>query len=88
MRFQFDPGKTAGNLKKTRSFVCRCRRVFSDPLAICGSDPDAQGEERFIAVGMGSVWAVMVVAYTWRGDEMRSISARRATRYEVKDYEG
>lgn len=62
-------------------------RVFTDPLAIHRSDPDAQGEGRFIAVGMGSVGVVMVVVYTLRGDEIRLISARRATRHEVKDYE-
>ena len=39
-----------------------------------------------------SVWVVrgviLVVVYTLRGGEIRFISARRATRQEVKDYEG
>jgi len=47
--------------------------VFLDPLAIHREDPDTEDEERFIAV--------------LRGDEIRLISARRATRKEVKDYE-
>lgn len=87
MRFQFDPGKAAGNLKKHGVSFADAEGVFKDPLAIHGLDPDALGEERFIAVGMGSV-RVMVVVYTLRGDEIRVISARRATRNEVKDYEG
>ena len=88
MRFQFDPGKAAGNLKKHGVSFADAEGVFNDPLAIHCSDPDAQGEERFIAVGMGSAGAIMVVVYTLRGDEIRLISARRATRYEVKSYEG
>ena len=61
--------------------------VFLDPLAIQQSDPDAEGEERFVVVGMGSAGRVLVVVYTLRGGEFRLISARRATRREVKDYE-
>ncbi|MHB1513881.1 MAG: hypothetical protein ACYCTF_12585 [Acidiferrobacter sp.] len=30
----------------------------------------------------------MVMVYILRGDDIRLISARRATRHEVKDYEG
>jgi uncharacterized DUF497 family protein len=51
-------------------------------------DPYAEGEIRWIAVGMGSASQVLVVVYTFRGDEVRLISVRRATRREVKDYEG
>jgi uncharacterized DUF497 family protein len=36
---------------------------------------------------MGSAGGILVVVYTLRGDEIRLISARRATRKEVKDYE-
>lgn len=87
MRFPLDPGKAAGNLKKHGVSFADAEWVFSDPLAIHCPDPDAQGEERFIAVGMGSLGVIMVAVYTLRGDEIRLISARRATRHEVKDYE-
>lgn len=40
-----------------------------------------------MAVGMGSASEILVVVYTLRDDEIRLISARRATRREVKDYE-
>jgi uncharacterized DUF497 family protein len=62
--------------------------VFFDPLAMHQEDPDAKDEERFIAVGMGSAGQILVVAYTLRDNGIRLISARRATRREVKDYEG
>ncbi|HLQ26569.1 MAG TPA: BrnT family toxin [Acidiferrobacterales bacterium] len=87
MRFQFDPKKAATNLKKHGVSFADVEGVFLDPLAIHREDPDAEDEERFIAVGIGSAGGILVVVYTLRGDEIRLISARRATRKEVKDYE-
>ena len=60
--------------------------VFYDALAVHRPDPDAEDEERFVAVGLGSAGQVLVVVYTLRGDDIRLISVRRATRREVKDY--
>ncbi len=87
MRFQFDPKKAATNLKKHRVSFADAEGVFLDPLAIHREDPDTENEERFIALGMGSAGGILVVVYTLRDDEIRLISARRATRKEVKDYE-
>lgn len=61
--------------------------MFFDPLAIHHLDPDSEDEERFIAVGMGSTGIILVVVYTLRGEEIRLVSARYATRHEVKSYE-
>ncbi len=88
MRFQFDTTKAAKNLKKHGVSFSDAEGLFFDPLAIHRGDPDAEGEERFIAVGLGSAGQVLVVVYTCRGDQIRVISARRATRREVRDYEG
>lgn len=87
MRFQFDPKKVASNLRKHGVSCADAEGVFLDPLAIHQPDPDVEGEERFIAVGLGSAGRVLVVVYTLRGEEIRLISARRATRREVKNYE-
>lgn len=88
MRFQCDPTKAANNLRKRRVSFADAESVFFDPLAIHREDPDAEGEERFIAVGLGSAGQILMVVYACRGDEIRVISARRATRREVRDYEG
>ncbi len=88
MRFQFDPTKAANNLRKHGVSFADAEGVFFDPLAIHREDPDAEGEERFVAVGLGSAGQFLVVVYVFRGDEVRVISARRATRREVTDYEG
>ena len=87
MPFQFDPAKASSNLKKHGVSFADAEGVFYDPLAIHRLDPDSEGEERFVAVGEGSAGIVLVVVYTLRGDEIRLISARRAIRREVKDYE-
>ncbi len=88
MRFQFDPAKAASNLKKHGISFADAEGVFYDPLAIHQLSPDWEHEERFIAVGMDSIGRILVLVYTMRGEEIRLISARRATPREVKDYEG
>ena len=88
MRSQFDPTKAANNLRKHGVSFADAEGVFFDPLAIHREDPDAEGEERFVAVGLGSAGQFLVVVYVFCGDEIRVISARRATRREVRDYEG
>jgi len=86
MRFQFDPVKAKINLKKHKVSFADAEGVFYDPLAIHTEDPYAT-EERFIAVGLGSAGQILVVVYTFRGDDIRLISVRRATRREVREYE-
>lgn len=88
MRFEYDPDKAAANLGKHRVSFADAEGVFQDPLAVTVEDPDAQGEQRFVAVGLGSAGELLVVVYTEHGDTCRLISARRATRKERKQYEG
>jgi hypothetical protein len=50
-------------------------------------DPDAEGERRFITLGLDSLGRLVVVVFTCRGeDKIRLISARKATRKEEKKY--
>lgn len=87
MKFQFDPAKAKSNLKKHKVSFADAEGVFYDPLAIHSADPEAKDEERFIAVGLGSADQILVVVYTFRGEDIRLISVRRATGREVKEYE-
>ena len=87
MGYQFDPTKSASNLKKHGVSFADAEGVFHDPLALHRPDPEAQGEERVVALGLGITGEVLVVVYTVRGEDIRPISARRATRKEVKAYE-
>jgi hypothetical protein len=88
MRFRYDPAKAAANLKKHGVSFADAEGVLEDPLALTVPDPDAEGEARFIAVGLGSAGELLVVVYTERAGECRIISARRPTRKERAIYEG
>ena len=59
--------------------------VLADDLAITRLDDDPD-EGRFATIGMGLLGRVLVVSYTWRGDEIRLISARRASPRERRRY--
>jgi len=87
MRFQYDPDKAAANLRKHGISFADAGGVFEDPLAVTIEDPDAEGERRYVAIGLGSAGELLVVVYAERDDECRLISARRATPRELKDYE-
>ena len=63
MDFQFDPAKAAGNLRKHGVAFADAEAVFMDPLALHRVDPDAEGEERFVAIGAGSTGHLLVVVY-------------------------
>ena len=87
MRFRPVPAKAASNLKKHGVSFADAEGVLQDPLAVTVEDPDAEGEQRFISIGLGSAGELLVVVWTERDDESRVISARRATRKERRQYE-
>lgn len=62
--------------------------MFDDPYAITILDDQSDpGEQRFITLGMGAAGRLLVVAYTWRGENIRIISARPAENHEREEYE-
>jgi len=88
MHFEWDSNKAKKNFDKHKvSFEQACS-VFYDPLAVTGVDPDhSLGEQRMITFGISSSGRLLVVAHTNRGEAVRIISARAATRNERKIYE-
>lgn len=87
MRFQYEPAKAMANLKKHGVSFADAEGVLQDPLAVTVEDPDAEGEARFVTVGLGSAGEILVAVWTERHGEYRLISARRPTRKERKNYE-
>ena len=62
--------------------------VFEDPYAITITDDESDpGEQRFVTVGIGAAGRLLVVVYTYRGEDIRIISARVAEPHEREDYE-
>jgi len=88
MHFEWDPVKARKNLRKHGVTFEEASGVFYDPLAVTGADPDhSEGEERMITFGMSSVGRLLVVAHTDRGDAIRIVNARVATKLERRIYE-
>jgi hypothetical protein len=87
MRIQYEPAKAAANLRKHGVSFADAEGVLEDPLALTVNDPDAEGEERLITIGMGGAGELLVIVYTERNEEYRVISARRPTRKERRSYE-
>lgn len=87
VEFEWDRGKAISNLKKHGVDFADAVTVFDDDLAVTMPDehPD---EQRFITLGMDALGRVLVVVYTWRGDCIRIISARKATPRERRQYGG
>ena len=87
MTSDFDPKKDAANLKKHGVSLSGGDGVLNDPLAITVEDESAEGEQRFVTIGMNVFGSLMVVVHTPRGDEVRIISVRSANPKERRAYE-
>jgi uncharacterized DUF497 family protein len=88
LQFTWDPQKAASNLRKHKVGFPEAATAFADPLSLSISDPDhSVGEERFVLIGQSERRRLVVVAHVERGDLIRIISARPATRRERKTYE-
>lgn len=49
-------------------------------------DPDSEGEPRFITLGADALGRVLVIVHTPRGDNIRLISARKASKGELEQF--
>lgn len=87
MKFEWDERKAASNLRKHDVDFADAALVLEDDLALTLRDPVAHDEERWVTVGHDPYQRVLVVVYTWRGERIRLISARRATGAERRRYE-
>jgi len=88
MWFEWDPKKAATNLRKHGVSFDQAATVFQDDLSLTGDDPDhSLSEERQVTFGVSSSGRLLVVSHAERGDRIRIISARPATRSERKLYE-
>ena len=88
MEFEWDETKAESNQRKHGVLFTEAMTAFADPLSLTGYDPDhSQDEDRFITMGMSVDGRLLIVSHTDRGEKIRIISAREASRQEQKDYE-
>ncbi len=84
--FEWDGRKAASNLRAHGVSFEMARDVFFDPCHIVLDDDRIDyGEERYIAIGMAD-GRLYCVAFTYRGDRTRIISARGAEPFEHRLY--
>jgi uncharacterized protein len=88
MDFEWDDANADSNERKHGVAYSEAMTVFADALSVTGYDPrHADDEDRFLTMGVSVHGRLLVVSHTDRGDVVRIISARAATRRERKDYE-
>ena len=88
MRFEWDPTKAAVNLRKHEASFEEAATALEDELSLTGDDPDHSADEkRQITFGVSRPGRLLVVSHTERGDGIRIVSARLATKPERKLYE-
>jgi len=90
--FEWDPQKAKINFKKHKVSFERACMVFKDPNALSIYDEEhSETEDRWITLGMDINRTLLVVVHTFEQlDEntykIRIISARKATKKEIKQY--
>ena len=87
--FEWDPRKERANLLKHDVSFAEAASVFGDPLArIFEDEYHSADEPREIILGHSRAGRLLLVCFTEREmDRVRIISARRATRKELHEYE-
>ena len=84
---EWDPGKARLNVRKHGISFADAVASLEDEGALTMRDPFSDDEERWVTMGRDVLGRVLVVVYTWRGESVRLISARKATARERRRYE-
>jgi len=89
LHFEWDENKNISNREKHGVSFEEAKSVFADVLGRLISDPDhSEDEERFILMGMSSQLRLLIVCHCERhSNTIRIISARKADKFERKQYE-
>ncbi len=92
--FEWDPAKAHSNANKHGITFEQAAKVFTDPMALTVFDEDNSdiNDERWITLGLINNRHYLVVVHTYKGNDensitIRIISARPATKNEIKQYE-
>lgn len=88
MKIVWDTEKAAANPKKHEGVTFEeAKLVLFDPFALTKEDDAAQDEQRFVTLGLGAKGRLLVVAYTYRKETIRLISAWKANDPQRRRYE-
>jgi uncharacterized protein len=85
--FEWDEEKASRNKAKHGITFEEAKTVFNDPFSMTVSDPDhSDAEERWVDIGLSAEGKLLVVWYAERGERIRIIGSRKATRAEERTY--
>lgn len=88
VEFEWDVEKARANLAKHGVSFATAEEVFQDPLSLTvDDDAHSSEEQRLLIIGRSGRGELLVVCHTPRGDKIRLIAARRATKGERLAYE-
>ncbi len=66
----------------------RIEEIFDDPFAIHHHDREhSASEERWMMIAKSAEYGLLAVVYTFRGEDIRYITARRAEKWMADLYE-
>ncbi len=86
--FEWDPEKAAKNLIIHGVSFDEAAIAFQDPLSLKIYDPlHSDEEDRFVLIGNSGRNRLLVIVHTERGNKIRIINARKATKNEREQYE-
>jgi uncharacterized DUF497 family protein len=86
--FEWDPNKAKENLETHGVSFDEASTAFRDTLSLAIYDPlHSEQEDRFVLIGSSHRIRLLVIVHTERGDNIRLISARKASKKERKQYE-
>jgi uncharacterized DUF497 family protein len=88
LSFEWDARKAQSNVRKHGVRFDEASTVFADSLSLTIPDrAHSHAEQRFVTIGRSHQGKLRVVVHTDRGDNIRIISARPASRRERRTYE-
>jgi hypothetical protein len=87
MGVEWNSDKAAANAKKHGVDFADAALALEDPRAVTIEDPDSIDEGRYISLGMDPNGRVLVTIFTYRSDNVRVISSRKASKQERRRYE-
>jgi len=88
MEFEWNTQKAADNLRKHAVSFEEAVTIFHDVLSYTYYDREhSHDEQRYVTIGVSAQGRLLVVAHTIKGEQIRIISARAATRREKTAYE-
>jgi uncharacterized protein len=83
--FTWDEAKRLANLRKHGIDFRDAPKIFRGFTLTAEDDRESYGEKRFLSLGLLEE-QVVSVAHTERGEDIRIISIRKATKYEARVY--